>query len=129
MRSGNTDPGQTITGSGEAHPRHSHRPDDRSPSLDGLGPWAFGRCIQRVSFPQCFRLPTNIAKYTRETNPGIWVLDFQLAYRADGVDDYHFIIQYLPIYIGEHVRAWLKFLPCDRIHDWADLKRVFVGNF
>ena len=30
---------------------------------------------------------------------------------------------------GEHVRAWLEFLPHDNIRDWADLKRVFVGNF
>ena len=50
-------------------------------------------------------LPTanNIAKYTGETNPGIWLEDFRLAYRAGGVDDDHFIIQYLPIYMGEHV--------------------------
>ena len=31
--------------------------------------------------------------------------------------------------MGEHVRAWLEFLPHDSIRDWADLKRVFVGNF
>ena len=43
-------------------------------------------------------------------------------------DDY-FIIQYLPICVEEHVRAWLKFLPPDSIRDWADLKRVFVKNF
>ena len=30
---------------------------------------------------------------------------------------------------GEHVRAWLEFLPHDSIHDWVDLKRIFVGNF
>ena len=70
-----------------------------------------------------------IAKYTEETNPGIWLEDFWLAYRAGEVDDDHFIIQYLPICMGEHVRAWLEFLPHDSIRDWADLKRVFVGNF
>ena len=62
-------------------------------------------------------------------NPGIWLEDFWLACRARGVDDDHFIIQYLPICVGEHVRAWLKFLPPDSIRDWADLKRIFVGNF
>ena len=31
--------------------------------------------------------------------------------------------------MGEHVRAWLEFLPPDSIRDWADLKRVFVINF
>ena len=123
------DLGQTIEGSGEMHPRRGHRLDDRSPSLDGLGPWAFGRRIQRASFPQRFRPPTNVAKYTGETNPGIWLEDFRLAYRARGVDDDYFIIQYLPIYVGEHVRAWLEFLPHDSICDWVDLKRIFVGNF
>ena len=62
-------------------------------------------------------------------NPGIWLEDFWLAYRARGVDDDHFIIQYLLICIGGHVRAWLKFLPHNSIRDRADLKRVFVGNF
>ena len=48
-------------------------------------------------------------------NLGIWLEDFQLACRAGGVDDDYFIIQYLPIYMGEHVRAWLEFLPPDSI--------------
>ena len=62
-------------------------------------------------------------------NPEIWLEDFWLTYQSEGVDDDHFIIQYLPIYVGAHVRAWLKFLPRDSVYDWADLKRVFVGNF
>ena len=62
-------------------------------------------------------------------NLGIWLEDFRLAYRAKGVDDDHFIIQYLPICVGEHVRAWIEFLPPDSIYDWADLKRIFIGNF
>ena len=62
-------------------------------------------------------------------NPDIWLVDFRHTYRARGVDDDHFIIEYLPIYVGEHVQAWLEFLPPDSIHDWADLKRVFIENF
>ena len=80
-------------------------------------------------FPQRFRPPTNIAKYTGEMNPGIWLKDFWLACRARGVDDDLFIIQYPPICAGEHVWAWLEFLSHDSIRDWADLKRVYVGNF
>ena len=121
--------GRTIEGSGETCPRHGRRPDDQSPSLEGLGPRAFGRRIWRAPFPQRFRPPTNITKYTRETNSSIWLEDFRLTYRARGVDDDYFIIQYLPIYVGEHVRAWLELLPHDSIRDWADLKRVFVRNF
>ena len=45
------------------------------------------------------------------------------------MDDDHFIIQYLPICMGEHVQAWLKFLPPNSIRDWADLKRIFIRNF
>ena len=62
-------------------------------------------------------------------NLGIWLEDFWLVYRARGVDDDYFIIQYLPIYVGEHVQAWLEFLLPYIIRNWADLKRVFVKNF
>ena len=117
MRASGMGPSQTIEESIETHPRHGHRPNDWSPSPDGLGPRAFGRHIQRAPFPQRFRPPTNIAKYTGETNPGIWLDNFWLAYRARGADDDHFIIQYLPIYVGEHVRAWLEFLLHDSIRD------------
>ena len=61
--------------------------------------------------------------------PGIWLKDFWLTYQVGGVDDDLFIIQYLPICMGEHVRAWLEFLLHDSIRDWADLKRIFIGNF
>ena len=97
MRAGDMGPSWTIEGSGETGPRHGCRPNDQSHSLDGPGPWAFGRRIRRALFPQRFRPPTNIAKYTGETNPGIWLEDFWLACLARGVDDDHFIIQYLPI--------------------------------
>ena len=103
MRAGDMGHDRTIKGSGETHLRHGHRPDDRSPSPDGPGPRAIGRRIQKASFPHRFQPPTDIFKYTGETNPGIWLKDFRLAYRAGGVDDDHFIIQYLPIYVGEHV--------------------------
>ena len=62
-------------------------------------------------------------------NPGMWLEDFRLAYRTGGVNDDHFIIQYLSICVGDHVRAWLEFLLPDSIRDWADLKRVFISNF
>lgn len=35
----------------------------------------------------------------------------------------------IPICIGEHVRSRLEFLPCNNIHNWADLQQVFEGNF
>jgi hypothetical protein len=38
-------------------------------------------------------------------------------------------MHYLPICVGEHVHAWLEFLPPNSIHSWAELKQVFIGNF
>jgi hypothetical protein len=55
--------------------------------------------------------------------------DFLLACRAGGAGDDYFIIQYLPICVGEYVRAWLEFfLVPNSIRSWAELKQVFVGN-
>jgi hypothetical protein len=55
--------------------------------------------------------------------------DFRLACRAGGAHDDYFIIQYLPICIGEHVRAWFKFRLPNNIRSWVELKQVFIENF
>ena len=31
--------------------------------------------------------------------------------------------------MGENVHVWLEFLPADSIGSWADLRKVFIGNF
>jgi hypothetical protein len=67
--------------------------------------------------------------YTGKMNPSVWLEDFRLACRAGGANDDFFIIQYLPICVGEYVRAWLEFLPPNSIRSWAELKQVFIGNF
>ena len=51
VRADDTGSGRTIEGAGETQHRRGHRPNDRSPSPDGPGPWAFGRRIQRAPFP------------------------------------------------------------------------------
>ena len=56
------------------HPRHGGRYDngeDRSLSPDLPGPQAFGRHILNAVFPPRYRPPTNILKYSSETNPGL----------------------------------------------------------
>ena len=68
-------------------------------------------------------------KYTGDTNLGVWLEDYRLACRAGGASDDRIVIQYLPICLGENVRAWLDFLPTDSIGSWADLRKVFIGNF
>jgi hypothetical protein len=102
---------------------------DRSPSPDPAGPSAFSKAIRGALSPQRFRPPANFVKYTGDTNPGVWLEDYRLACRAGGANDDRFIIQYLPICLGENVRVWLEFLPADSIGDWADLWKVFIGNF
>lgn len=43
--------------------------------------------------------------------------------------DDDFIIQYLPIYLGDSARAWLEYLLADKIKSWSDLRDTFIGNF
>ena len=111
------------------HPCDPDVDRDRSPSPDPTGPNAFSRAIRGAHFPQHFRPLANVVKYTGDTNPGVWLEDYRLACRARGASDDRFIIQYLPICLGENVRAWLDFLPADSIGSWADLQKVFIGNF
>jgi hypothetical protein len=39
------------------------------------------------------------------------------------------IICNLPLFLADPTRAWLEHLPPWRIRDWANLVKVFVGNF
>jgi hypothetical protein len=45
------------------------------------------------------------------------------------VDDDRFIIHNLPLFLADSTRAWLEHLLARRIHNWANLMIVFVGNF
>ena len=72
------------------HPCHSgcyNSGEDWCPSLGLLGPQAFGRHILNAAFLPRYRPPTNIPKYSRETNPGLWLKDYRLAYQAGGADN------------------------------------------
>ena len=108
---------------------HSHRGgcydsgEDRSPSPNLPGPQAFGRHILNVVFPLRYRPPTNIPKYSRETNLGLWLEDYRLACQAGGVDTDDFIIHNLPLFLADSARTWLEHLPPNQIQSWADLKR------
>jgi polyribonucleotide nucleotidyltransferase len=53
--------------------------EDRSPTPEPLGTRVFSREILTASFPQCFRQPTSIDKYTGETDPHVWLNDYHLA--------------------------------------------------
>ena len=114
------------------HPRRGRRYDsseDQSLSPDLPGPQAFSRHILNAVFPPWYRPPTNIPKYSGETNPGLWLQDYQLACQAGGADSDDFIIRNLPLFLANSARSWLEHLPPNRIQSWAELKEIFIGNF
>jgi hypothetical protein len=81
------------------HPRRGGRYDseeDRSPSPEPPGPRVFSRAIRRASFPAQFRALTTITKYSGETRPELWLVDYQLACQLGGADDDNLIIRNLP---------------------------------
>ena len=39
------------------------------------------------------------------------------------------IIRNLPLHLADSTQMWLEHLPTNQIHDWADLVKIFVGNF
>jgi len=122
-------------GEGPARGYHVHRgsrydsEEDRSPSPEPPGPRVFSRAIRVAQFPARFRQPANLAKYSGETNPELWLADYRLACQLGGADDDLLIIRNLPLLLSDSARAWLEHLPPSQIHDWRDLVRVFVGNF
>ena len=114
------------------HPHCGGRYDnseDRSPSPDLPGPQAFGWHILNVAIPPQYRLPTNVPKYSGETNPSLWLDDYGLAYQAGSADSDYFIIRNLSLFMADLARTWLEHLSPNRIQSWADLKEIFVENF
>lgn len=101
----------------------------RSPSPPGAGPCAFGRKIRKAQFPPKVRASANVTKYDGSMNPSVWLEDYRLACCMVGIKDDHLVIQFLLVHLTEGVTAWLEHLPAGTIHDWADLRRAFIGNF
>ena len=120
---------------GASHGYHPHRGgrydsgEDRSPSPSLPGPQAFGRHILNAAFPPRYRPPTQHPEVLWETNPRLWLEDYQLACQAGGVDNDNFIIRNLPLFLANLARPWLEHRPPNRIQSGADLKETFVGNF
>ena len=96
------------------HPHYGGRYDsgeDRSPSPDLSRPQAFGQHILNVVFPPRYRPPTNISKYSGETNVGLWFEDYRLACQPGGADSDSFIIHNLPLFLADSAPMWLEHLP------------------
>jgi hypothetical protein len=114
------------------HPRRGGRYDseeDRSPSPKPLGPQAFSRAIRRAPFLARFGAPTTITKYSGETRPELWLVDYRLTCQLGGTDDDNLIIRNLPVFLSDATRAWLEHLPPVQISNWDDLVKAFAGNF
>jgi hypothetical protein len=114
------------------HPRWGGRYDsreDRSPTPEPPGTRVFSWEIRMASFPQRFRQPTSIDKYTGETDPCVWLNDYRLACQLGGATTDEVIICNLPLHLTDSVRTWLEHLPASQIHNWDDLVHTFVGNF
>jgi hypothetical protein len=85
--------------------------------------------VRDVCFQKRCRAPNNTVKYDGKMNPNIWIEDYCLACRAGGADDDLFIIQFIPIYLVDKVRAWLDHLRRNIIDRWDNLKEIFTDNF
>jgi hypothetical protein len=114
------------------HPRRGGRYDsgeDQSPSPEPPGPRAFSRAIRRAPFPTWFRTPTTITKYSGESKPELWLVDYRLACQLGGTDDDNLIIRNLPLFLSDAARAWLEHLPPAQISNWDDLVKAFASKF
>jgi hypothetical protein len=110
---------------GERYNSHEHR----SPTPEPPGTRVFSREIRTASFPQRFRQPTSIDKYTGETDPCVWLNDYRLACQLGGTTTDEVIIRNLPLHLADSARTWLEHLSTSQIHNWDDLLCTFVGNF
>jgi hypothetical protein len=89
----------------------------------------FSREIRTASFPQRFRQPTSIDKYTGEMDPRVWLNDYRLAGQLGGATTDEVIIRNLPLHLADSARTWLEHLPASQIHNWDDLVCTFMGYF
>jgi hypothetical protein len=74
----------------------------------------FSREIRTASFPQRFRQPMSIDKYTGETDNRVWLNDYRLACQL-GTCCY--ITRNLPLHLADSARTWLEHLPASQIHN------------
>jgi hypothetical protein len=105
------------------NPCHGGHDDCKGHSLSpkGPSPKAFGSVVCDACFPRRFSAPGYVVKYNGKTNPSDWLEDYHLSCRVGGVNDDLFLIQFLPLYLADSVRAWLDHLPRNIVSTWDDL--------
>jgi hypothetical protein len=68
--------------------RHDSNNDcDHSWSPNQRGPRAFGKSIRDTKFLSRFRAPTNVPRYDGDTDPSMWLKDYQLACHTGAATD------------------------------------------
>jgi hypothetical protein len=91
------------------HPWRGERYDsreDRSPTLEPPGTRVFSREIRTASFPQRFRQPTLIDKYTGE-RPSCVAQRLSLACQLGGATTDEVIIRNLPLHLADSAQTWI----------------------
>jgi hypothetical protein len=109
------------------HPRRDECYDSREDRSSTPKPPGT-REICMASFPQRFRQPTSIDKYTGNTDPRLWLNDYRLACQLGGATTDEVIIRKLPLHLADSARTWLDHLPASQIHNWDNLVHSFVGT-
>jgi hypothetical protein len=71
----------------------------------------FSREICTANIPQHFCQPTTIVNYTGETDPRVWLNNYQLACQLGGATNDVVIISNLPLHLTDSACAWLEHLP------------------
>ena len=71
----------------------------------------FSSRIRNAPFPQRYQPPTNITRYADETNPGLWLKDYQHTHRSGGTNNDYFIIRNLQLFLANMAQTWLEHLP------------------
>jgi methylphosphotriester-DNA--protein-cysteine methyltransferase len=59
----------------------------------------------------------------------VWLEDYRLTCHVGGATNDLFVIKNLLLYLSDSTRTWLEHLLRNKINDWSNLHRVFIGNF
>ena len=76
-----------------------------SPRPSPPPPRVFSEAIHRTKFSAWFCQPANLAKYSGETNPELWLADYRLACQLGRAEDDLLIICNLLLHLADSTRA------------------------
>ena len=92
------------------------------------GPICFGPRIRLEPFPEKFTLPRDTPKYSGDTKPEDWLVDYTTAVNIAGGNK-QVAVRYVPLMLTGSARTWLNCLPAHSINAWLDFQEAFICNF